>query len=264
MMNIYIPTRGREDKQKAIYALPPEIQKIAYLMCDSDRLDLLRSHNPDVNIEDIGLSKNIAQKRRAVLQHAGGQKFLMFDDKTTFKKRIDGKLIKMETVEDWNKMMAEVEEKLDEYPWVGISPQAGNNRVEEYGKEIARSYTAFGINPKLLGDIRFDGLYNKYDVPLYEDFYVLLKMFTTGLKNFVIFDYAFEHKHGGQGGNSIVRNYETQLKSVQALIKEFPQFVTLTEKEGWETMPVRPEPKIAWKQAFESYNPTAQTLDSFF
>ena len=86
MMNIYIPTRGREDKQKAIYALPPEIQKIAYLMCDSDRLDLLRSHNPDVNIEDIGLSKNIAQKRQAVLLHAGGQKFLMFDDKTTFKK----------------------------------------------------------------------------------------------------------------------------------------------------------------------------------
>ncbi len=118
---------------------------------------------------------------------------MIIDDSCTFKKRDENmKLVNME-VQDWYDMFKMVDANLDTYPMVGISDQGGNNRVLEDVKEIGRSYSCYGLNVAQLFEqgIRFDGMYQKdKEIKLYEDFYLILKLLTTGNKNAIIYKYG--------------------------------------------------------------------------
>ena len=270
-MKIVIPTYMREDNQKCYDRLPESIKKKVALYTHSGRAGDLLKNQPNARIVDTGPRNGIADVRQGILDTIGSGKVLIMDDGCTFKKRVDMKLVDMNE-EDYEEMFAEVERLLDLYPMVGISDQAGNNRVEEDVKEIGRSYSCYGVNIDKFKEIgvRFDGMYQKNkEVVLYEDFYVILKLLTLGHKNAIIYKYAFNHPHGKKGGNSTIRTNAKQKQCLEALQNEFPGLVELVKKEdpSWKAGlndedNFRWEARIAWKKAYDQSSQS--DLSGFF
>lgn len=272
-MNIYIPTFMREDRQKCYNNLPKEIQKMVTLVTHSGRFDILKENQPNAKIIDLGPTDGIADVRQKLMMASKTDKLLIIDDSCTFKKRDSNlKLIDM-TVNDYIEMFEKVESLLNEYPMVGISDQAGNNRVTESVKEIGRSYSCYGVNRKvwIANAISFDGMYQQNnEIKLYEDFYAILKLLTSGLKNVIIYDYAFSHAHGKTGGNSTIRTNSLQKKCIEALQQTFPGLVKLVQKENpsWKAGlndqdEFRWECQISWQEAYKRGS-TTSSLESLF
>lgn len=270
-MRILIPTYMREDSQRCWDNMPESVRSRTTLCTRSDRVDVLKQNYPDANVLDIGETDGIADVRQRLVDLAQGEKIMIIDDNCTFMYRNEEmKLRKMEEESQWLEMLDMVESELDNYAWVGISDRAGNNRIEEDLVEITRSYSCYGINPKMFEDncITFDGMYKKdKKVKLFEDFYAILSMLKAGMKNAVIYKYAFNHPHGKPGGNSTFRNGELQELCYKALAKEFPGVVKLTVKENasWttdENETSRTEAIIGWKKAF--IDRSGASLDEYF
>lgn len=283
-MIIVIPTFMREENQKCYNAMPAAIQKMTYLATHSGRAAELKKHNPTARIIDLGETDGIADVRQKVLDHfepkegttmRATEKIMIIDDSCTFKmKNAENKLVNMD-VADWYDMLSMVSDNLEKYPMVGISDQGGNNRVLEDVKEIGRAYSCYGLDMKFLKEagIRFDGMYRKNkEIKLYEDFYLILSILTSGHKNALIYKYAFNHPHGKPGGNSTVRTNELQKKCLLALQAEFPGLVELVKKEdpSWkaglnDTDNFRWEARISWQEAYKrgTAGPSAD-LSSFF
>lgn len=277
-MIVVIPTFMREDNQKCYNAMPSEIQSRVVLVTHSGRAELLKQNNPTAKVVDLGQTDGIADVRQKVIEKfhgTGATKVMIIDDSCTFKKRDENmKLVNME-VQDWYDMFKMVDANLDKYPMVGISDQGGNNRVLEDVKEIGRSYSCYGLNVAQLFEqgIRFDGMYQKdKEIKLYEDFYLILKLLTTGNKNAIIYKYAFNHPHGRKGGNSTVRTNELQKKCILSLVKEFPGLVELVKKENpsWKAGlndedEFRWEVKISWQEAYKrGLQGEVASLEDFF
>ena len=275
MIQVLIPTYMREDNQKCYNKLPEAIKPLVTLVTHSGRAEELRKQNPGAKVMDMGMCDGIADVRQTLIsQMTTGSKVLIIDDGCTFKKRVNMKLVDMDE-EDFLAMFADVEAMLDEYPMVGISDQAGNNRVTEDWKEVGRAYSCYGVNVKFLAehDITFDGMYRKNsEIKLYEDFYLILSLLTKGHKNAILYKYAFNHPHGKKGGNSTVRTNALQKQCLLALQDEFPGLVELVKKEdpSWkagldDTENFRWEARIAWQEAYKRglAGPVAD-LSSFF
>jgi hypothetical protein len=270
-MNILIPTYMRETDQRCWDNMPEDIRKRAFLCSRTDRVEILRENYPDANIIDIGETDGIADVRQRLVNIAGNRKIMIVDDSCTFMYRDEEmKLKKMEDPAMWNEMLDMVDTMLDDYAWVGISDRAGNNRIEEDFTEITRSYSCYGVNTKMFNQngISFDGMWKEdKELKLFEDFYAILSMLSKGMKNAVIYKYAFNHPHGKEGGNSTFRNEELQQKCYQALSRKFPGIIKLKVKENasWTAdseNTSRTEAIISWKKAYNEN--TGASLDDFF
>jgi hypothetical protein len=267
-MKILIPTYMRETKQKCWENLPEEIRKKTYLCTHSDRVSILKENYPEANVHDIGITDGIADVRQKLLYVFSDEKVFIIDDSCTFTYREDMKLKKIETSEKFEEMLATVETMLDTYPMVGISDRGGNNRVPESFQEIGRSYSCYGINIKKFKEhgIRFDGMYqDNKEIKLFEDFYVILSLLSKGLKNAILYEFAFNHPHGAEGGNSVHRTNELQKKCYQELSRRFPGIVKLVEKKdaSWvldKENNSRTEAIISWKKCFEGSNAKSTKL----
>lgn len=269
-MLIAIPTLMREDNQKCFNNMPEWVKEMTVLATRTDRVEELKKHNPTATVIDLGMTDGIADVRQRLLDYAANRKVLIVDDSCVFMERDQDTLKLSEITEDgWRDMLTMVETMLDTYPWVGISDRGGNNRVPEEFKEIARSYSCYGIDPVAMRKhgVRFDGMYQKNkEIKLYEDFYATLALLTKGIKNAVIFRFAFNHPHGKPGGNSVFRTTELQRKCLEALSAEFPGLVKLVKKEdpSWVTDQgdnFRWEAVISWSEAYKS---GGNSLDEFF
>lgn len=268
-MIITIPTLMREDNQKCFNNMPQWVKDMTVLATRSDRVEELQKQNPLATVVDLGQTDGIADVRQRLLDYAKGDKVLIIDDSCVFMQRDSELKLSEITEEGWKDMLNMVETMLDEYPWVGISDRGGNNRVPEDFKEVARSYSCYGINSKRMSElgVRFDGMYQKNnEIKLYEDFYGILSLLTKGVKNAVIFKYAFNHPHGKPGGNSVFRTSDLQKKCLEALASEFPGMVKLVKKEdpSWTVKGddnSRWEAIISWSEAFKG---GGNSLDEFF
>lgn len=276
-MLIAIPTFMRENNQKCYNSLPDWLKPSVHLFTHSGREVELEKFNPTAKIITTGNRDGIADVRQGVCDWArdiGYEKVLIIDDGCTFKVR-DGELkLNAMTDQDWRDMLSMVEEQLDTYMMVGISDRVGNNRVPEDIKEIGRSYSCYGINLSAANDagVTFDGMWKKNpEIKLYEDFYFILKMLTSGHKNAIIFKYAFTHAHGQPGGNSTIRNNSLQKKCIESLMQEFPGLVKLVKKENpsWkagidDADKFRWEVEVSWLAAYERGNNDATDIGGFF
>lgn len=258
-MRIVIPTYMREDAQVSFKSFPSEQLKNIYLCTDTTRVEYLQHLNPMAQVIDLGITDGIADTRQKLVDMFMGEKIFIVDDQVKFYERTPAGRIVNINAQSMRKMLSTVEEALDTYAWVGISDRAGNNRVLENSAEVQRSYSCYGINTKMFDDngISFDGMYKKTGAKNFEDFYALLSMFTKGMKNLVLYNYAFFHQHGKAGGNSEFRNNKTHEACYRALQNEFPEYVKLKYKmnPNWTTEVgdnKRLESIISWKKAYES------------
>jgi hypothetical protein len=273
-LKIIITTFMREDKQRAVFQIPQSLHDRVYMFTRQDRVEELRKYVPST-INIIGNPMDIdgiADIRQRCIDHplVGKGKVWFIDDLVTFGWR-DESMKQFNGMEEaeWLKMYQTVESLLDDYMQVGFSARGGNNHVEQDTKEVGRAYTTYGLRTDwmLKEGIRFDGMYqlNK-EVKLYEDYWITLRMLTSGFKNCIIYKYFFNYTHNNAGGNSTFRTLELQEQAALELRKHFPQFVTIETKEGaWGKMGMenRKEVRISWLKAYQSSQFT-NTIEEFF
>lgn len=260
-MKIVIPTLGREETQKVIYQFPDELKSRLFLATRKASVDKLRKHNPGFNILELpDETDGIADTRQRCIDLLPIGKVWMLDDMVKLQKRTpDMRVTGAATPEEVKEMYDLISEGLDYYPMVGLSPRPGNNRVEQFKKDIIRSYSCYGLRTDIFKEvgISFDGMYKKdQNIKLFEDNYLILSLLTNGFLNTNVYEYVCSHTHNLPGGNSTHRNNDTQRVACEALQREFPDFVKVVEKEGkkWgQGMDSRPEVHMQWKKAFLSY-----------
>ena len=149
-------------------------------------------------------------------------------------------------------MFSVLEYFLENYIHVGISAREGNNRVQSNLKENTRMMRLLGYNkPEVLKTgARFDRIDTK------QDFDMTLQLLRKGHKNAVL--YSFAHNQPGSnntGGCSVYRDPEMMDRCSHELAALHPDFVKVVEKQnktGWGGG-IRPDVRIAWKKAYESY-----------
>jgi len=245
-MEIIITTFKREDKIKCIEQIPWSLYKYVNVFTRMDRVDILKKHIPKgikiiANPMDID---GIADIRQRCIEKVKRGKVWIIDDQVTFYHRKNF---------DFTKLYNLIDKRLDQYIQVGISPRQFNNSKTKAEEEIGRAYATYGLRTDLMQQlgIRFDGMYRlDKEVKFYEDFYLTLRMLTSGFKNLIINDYFFTYSHGIAGGNSTERTIKKHGHSAKALQKQFPGIVKLVTKQGWKTMEARIDVKIQWKKAY--------------
>jgi len=248
-MNVYIPTRGRPERQRTWAQLPWDWKRQTWLVVDADEMEVYarpgNSEGYQVLVYDGG--PGIAQKRQWILELQAAPHVLMLDDDLDFCARHGGKLerasagdiaICLELLARW---LAEG------IAHVGISARAGNNRVPDPYVEVTRQYAAMGYNLDLVANA--GAAFEPACDPM-EDFDMTLQLLEAGLPNRVTYDYAVGSVANAPGGCSDYRTAERMQQAATTLAGRHPGVVALTTKRGWNNLPERTDVEIAWKKAF--------------
>lgn len=249
-MNIYIPTRGRLDKQVTWDNMPAELKPRVFLVCHEEEANehMVRGRNVVVYNE-----RGIGNVRRWLCTQPERYILMLDDDQTFFKWKSDEDyhLVRC-TPEEIVTLVEDVEMLLLDTPFVGIGSRQGNNN--HWPKKIVeniRNCNSYGIDTEVLYD--YDIEFNK--LPLMEDFYVQLSLLANGFKTLCITDRVWsQYGSGAKGGCSTYRTQELQKQAAEMLKEAFPDFVKLVTKQnktGWEGLENRTDVVVSWKKAYE-------------
>lgn len=261
-MDIVITTLGRPTKQKALSQIPKSLYDRVRIFTKEAEVKELQANVPD-GIEVLSLpddTDGIADTRQRAIDALPKGKVWVIDDLCRFKKRtlVNGKNSNQIIGEgDFERMYARVEELLDTYFQVAISPQY-NNHAKPDLLPIGRAYSCYGLRTDVMqrAGIRFDGMYQKdSECKFMEDFYITLDGLTKGYANAVLYEYCFEYVHNSPGGNSLNRTLESHARSAIMLAELFPSIITLKKKQGqWgkiKNMNERIEITAQWRKAYK-------------
>ena len=254
MIPIFIPTRGRLNKQTTWESIGPEARESAVLVCPQEEV---QAHiNNGRYCLNRGEIKGINNVRQFIVDHAVEQeydKIIILDDDLIFGRRAHDDAPNLRKTEqgEMHELWERMEWLLNNFTHVGLSPRQMNdkhypNRVK-YGM---RQNAVHAIRPHVLQQlgIRYDAM------ELMEDYYVTLSLFQKGHGNAVIVDWTWDQRgaSGAAGGCSTYRNAELQERASRALEQAFPLYVKALQKEtktGWEGMKTRWDVRVQWRKA---------------
>jgi|TARA_Y100000052_G_scaffold27496_1_gene35732 hypothetical protein len=254
MIPIYIPTRGRVGKQTTWESIGPIGREHAVLVCPSEEIEEHKKHGR--NCLDRGGMRGISNVRQFIINHAvesGLDKIIMLDDDLVFGRRIsrDAPNLRKTNQQEMHELWERMEGLLDGFDHVGVSPRQMNDKhFPHISKDCMRQNAVHGLNPKTLHKegIRYDAM------PLMEDYYVTLKLFSRGYPNRVVVDWTWDQRgaSGAAGGCSTYRDAALQETASLKLAQEFPDHVKAvqkTTKTGWEGMSTRWDVRVQWRKA---------------
>ena len=260
MIHLTIPTLGRLDKQITLNSIPSELHNQTYLVVQPH--EATEANNKYGNTcKIIVLPENVkglAATRKHIANVFKGKHHMQFDDDLTFTKiivREDGKYDRpLATLEDWQEILATMEENASEYVQQGFAttqvmpvPEALN----ENARITMNVFYSDKFNPDLIkwGDDLSEGF-------AAEDFYATLQLLTTGHKNLLYNHFRVSGAAtNAKGGCETYRTIDTHNKSMNQLQEKFPDFVRLRDKVQ-KTGPWAGQVKLAatiyWKKAYKS------------
>lgn len=155
-------------------------------------------------------------------------KAVILDDDLVFSERAIGVngptgsllTIKPEHNKVLEKMFAQMEALLDEYPLVSVHPRAMGHAAPPGHVENGRIICVQGINRRLIGPVRVD------DFPILADVRLNLTLLGRGDKNAIITDFFQDHGPcQAPGGCSIYRTPEMQEACIDDLVRRWPNHV---------------------------------------
>ena len=252
MMNIWIPTYQRLDKQKTFESIPEVLKDTTKLVVDDcEYKEHAAKYGKKYVVASPPEIKGLSAKRQWMLENTPDPYIFMIDDDITFGVRKDGKLPKC-TDNDFIDMFDLLESWLEEgFIHVGISQRAFNHLEEKQWTEIGRMCTTYAFNaPKVLATgARFDR------IPLMQDFDMTLQLLELGFKNRITFDYCYGQTGSGtKGGCSAYRTGALMEETVKKLAALHPGIVHPTQKKSaneWEGVGnLRWDCNIEWKKSF--------------
>lgn len=261
-MIIYIPTRGRRNRQTTWDNLPSSLREITRVVCPPEEEFYHRAEGRNPLVCPV---EGIIRKRQFILDTTEADRICMLDDDLMFFRRKDPGAWNLTRCSgsDVERLFEQAEMLLDDYPQVGVSPRQGNNRFFPETLVTCSRVTNFHCYDMKV--IRELGI--RFHDPLFpetftmEDFHVTLSLLESGYPNAIITDFAWDqHGSNTQGGCSVYRNAETQAQSAHLLAQRHLGFVRVTQKEtkgAWAGVAssngggTRTDVVISWKKAYE-------------
>lgn len=264
-MRIFIPTRGRIDRQHTWDRLPDETIQNTVLFCPPEEV----SEHTRRGRRAIPRPRNgIANVRQDICNYVlrtanptdiSSTHFMMLDDDLAFFHRIseDRYNLQPATSEQIVDIFYRLAEALHRYPAVGISPRQMNNQhFPAQFKTVTKMNAAIGFDAGYLCQlqIRFD------EVELMEDYHVVLSLLERGYENYVITNAAWDQvgATGASGGASLYRTPELQERAAHRLAELHPNFVKVVKKtpkggwgEGSDKLKERTDVRIQWRKAYD-------------
>jgi len=242
-VKIYIPTRGRVDRQITLRSLPVSLRGRAWLVAPRDEVPALKKLHKNVLTQPDEIT-TIAAKREWIVKQHRGNKLIMLDDDMGFYARGPKGLIKEyatdKVIED---LFQWVEDRLDGFAHVGISSRMGNNRVEEEVKRTSRMMHAIAFHvPTMKRVVQFNR------VAMREDFDYTLQLLKAGYDNIVKYDVCVAPgSYGAKGGCADERTVKKSDEEAEKLAALHPGLVKVVQKD-YLGVP-RKEVVVQWKKA---------------
>lgn len=242
-MKIYIPTRGRVDRQITLRSLPASLRGRTWLVAPKDEVPHLKKLHKNVTAQPDEVT-TIAAKREWIVKQHKGDKLIMLDDDCGFYARGKNGLLKeyandavIEELFQW------VEDQLDAFAHVGISSRMGNNRVEEPEKRTSRMMHAIAFHvPTMKRVVEFNR------VAMREDFDYTLQLLRAGYDNIVKYDVCVAPgSYGAKGGCADERTVQKSDEEAEKLAALHPGLVKVVQKD-YLGVP-RKEVVVQWKKA---------------
>jgi hypothetical protein len=253
-MEIFIPTKGRIERQDTWDNLPPCLQEVTVLVCPEEEVEQHRARGRRViarpNLPLSGVRQWLCDK-------TVGTATIMLDDDLAFFVRADPEKYNLkpagilDVIRMFDKLHSYVE--FGSYAHAALSPRQMNNQhfpaTEKY---VTRMNAVQVVNNKILRkhNIRYD------DVTLMEDYHVTLSLLEKGYPNVQLVNYAWDQTRGSgaSGGFSLSRTPQVQAQAAHRLAELHPEFVkvvTKTPKGGWKGLEERVDVRVQWKKAYE-------------
>lgn len=256
-MKIYIPTRGRVDKQITLENLPQPLKSNALLVVDEMESSLHENTYGRDNILTVPIKCNsIGTVRQFIIDNHNvdlhGPKIIMLDDDLGFNMRRTD--IRSKFLPATDNAVVEgfklVEKLLEEHAHGGIRARQMSQDAPDI-EYSCRTLRALAYNVPILRqhDIKFDRLI------VMEDFDVTLQLLQKGYSNFNISTIIQgQGSSNAPGGCSLYRNAERQAQGAYGLAALHPEFVTVRTKKtnwsGWDS-DERTDVTITWKKAYK-------------
>ena len=248
---IYIPTRGRVDKQITVQRLPEYLHYNITLVCPKSEVKALRANYPSVYVLGQPDSvTNISEKRAWIEEQARGHEPFWFqaDDDLSF-------YVFQKSIQK-HRVTSEENEKTQRKFWLKTLP------------ELCAEYDSVGIGTKgfaLPGGVKenyhlgfFFGMKSVVSrnlewnrIPLYEDIDYTLQLLKLGYRIAVTYDMTLSQRAAeSEGGMSSTgeRNDSVTRAALAQLINLHPECVKEKAASGQHSMS---NTRISWKKAAE-------------
>lgn len=268
MLPIFIPTRGRPNRQTTLNSIPYKYQSNVTLVTSKEEMLELRwaigkGCNAKILADD---TTNLSDRRQFIQEYAVGKgmdKIIMMDDDLGFLKKGPKKDPEAKTPysmhsitpKDFNIMMCEMSDVLNDH---AIASFAERNRCHTYvPDELDLSYNgrlmlvlAYRTDVVAREGFRWD------EFRLCADFDMTLNLYRAGYSGASICRYIVgQRMSNDDGGCSNYRTKKLHESVIEGLIEKHAPFVTMVEREtkgGWYEDGKRKEVKVAWKKAWAS------------
>lgn len=255
-MYVFIPTRGRMNRQITLQQIPANWLERTILVVDEDERYLYDFCSKVLPVFP-SYGGGIHSVRQFITDWCFAQgigKMFQIDDDLTFFRRKgtnDWHLRKLEAGE-MDELLWMVSDFLDHYAHLSISIRSGNNRSEQWYAEVGRSLQALAYRVDILKTNSISFL----PMQFMEDFHVTLSLLECGYPNLIMYEWAIDQKGSNvDGGCSLYRNEDTQRASAYKLAALHNPFVKVVEKKSknWHGgMETRTDVVVSWKKAYQS------------
>lgn len=233
-MKIFIPTRGRPERQPTAAALA-EADIPGRLVCTKhdDQLERYQELYKASHVL-VAPTKTLTEKRQWILQNTGpNDKIIMLDDDLTFfiRKR-DGQFRKATRPQDLVKLFQWFEEALETHAHVGlcdkfmsqnrprgVAHRGRYNQVMGYNKALIRKRL------KQLGRIDFP----KFRLDLNQEHDFHLQLLALGLPPAISCEFSKDARYYADGGCSAYRTPKLEREVFNRLQQLWPEYVRLRE-----------------------------------
>lgn len=257
-MRIYIPTRGRANKQTFYDNLPAKTMSECVFVCKKEDLPRIGQHDDPAGqwAKEPAWVKNCADARAFALMHFHdteefGPYAAIVDDDVYLSVRRDDDPTKFRRAlpTDYADAVQDMEDRLRlGYAHVTLMSREGANR-RQVDEECTRAFRIHAYNVEVLRREKVD--FRR--CPVKEDFDTTLQLLRKGYKNIAICDYVHDDA-GSQapGGCSIYRDAAMLTKAANDLAAFHPGFVKVVQKPDKGTWGgARTDVVISWKKAYE-------------
>ena len=254
-MNIYIPTRGRVNKQTTFNSLPAPYQTKTKLVVDAkEEAEYRETYGKEHVMVLPKTCKGIAYIRQHIMENADDNHIIMLDDDLRFNyKTPEGRILTsplgkvtpgFKLIEKWLHSGLVHCGLIPRFLW-------WSKPYSEMYRENSRMMHFLGYNVDAVLEAGCDFTKNVTRKFSMDDFYMTLQLITKGHKNRVSLRYFTNPSvSNSAGGASEWRTIDSHNYSANKLGKMFPDCVTVKEKHGWKGMEgSRFDVVINWRRA---------------
>lgn len=286
-LHLYIPTRGRVDRQVTLGQLPPSWLRRTIVVCAAGEAISIDEQFPELSRVRQVSTKNIAAKRARIFKMAhvaGHKKIMMLDDDLVFsvrkavnrifegvqrpsndrwkaevRRRPELAQLRPALPTDVDKILQRVERLLDFYAHVGIGPRYMNQ--QHPGELLFNTKATHALGYQV--DTVFKAC-KLGQVDRFEDLDYTLQLLRAGHQNAVTVWAAVNEPHGynAPGGVSLYRTakaIDAGARKLAALHPGLVRVVDRVDRNGDTKHKGGTRLVISWKKAY-GYNANAELL----